>query len=98
MDDDARESSSPSASLARPAAGSSSPLSLFSLPRAGADFDLEAEDLLRARSLWAAWPTDGGGRSRGGDGELVVELYRTPAALSLLAGGNCPYRCAKGLR
>jgi hypothetical protein len=31
-------------------------------------------------------------RSRGGDtnGELVVELHRTSAALSLLAGGNCP--------
>jgi hypothetical protein len=98
MDDVARESSSTAASLVRPATGSSSPLSLFSLPGVGADFDLEAEELLRARSLWAAWPTDGGGRSRGGDGELVVELYRTPAALSLLAGGNCPYRCAKGLR
>jgi hypothetical protein len=38
----------------------------------------------------------GGARSRGSDRELVVELRCTPTALSLLAGGNCPYGCAKG--
>jgi hypothetical protein len=49
-----------------------------------AGLDLEAGDLLRGIPWRRA--------HRGGDGELRC----TPAALSLLAGGNCPCGCASG--